>query len=187
MAEAMLRHRLLARGSDAHVRSAGLLLDHKPAHPYAVDTMQGLGLDLSHHRSRILSEEIVEQADLIIGMEMRHVREVLVISPDAFSRTYSLPDLVVRAEAAGPRSDPDMRGWLEELGAGRKRLDLLRVDHSLEVADPIGGSKRQFRRTADALGHLLDRLVPLAWPCPEPSGHHGGLSETSSTPIPRSN
>lgn len=186
MAEAMLRQRLLARGVDVRVSSAGLLLDHEPAHPYAVDVLRPLGLDLTHHRSRILSGEVVEAADLVLCMEQRHVREVLVTSPDSFHRTYTLPDLVLRAEQAGPRVAGDLRAWLERVGAGRKRVDVLRADHDLEVPDPIGGTKRQFRRTADTLGHLLDRLVPLAWPRPEPSGNHGGLSETTSAPVPRS-
>ena len=162
------------------------LLDHERAHPYAADTQAPLGLDLANHRSRILSQDILEAADLIIGMEQRHVREVMVVEPDAFGRTFTLPDLVRRAEEVGPRAHGDMRSWLAELGEGRKRLDLLKNDPKLEVPDPIGGSKRQFRRTAETLAGLLDRFVELAWPETGSSGHHGGLSETSTT-IPRSN
>lgn len=184
MAEAMLRHRLDERGVAAHVHSAGLLLDHEPAHQYAVDTLTPLGLDLTRHRSRILADDILETADLIIGMEQRHVREVLVVAPDALPKTFTLPDLVKRAEAVGPRQG-DMSEWLAELAQGRKRLDLLRNDPRLEVPDPIGGSKRQFRKTAESLGDLLDRLVDLAWPDVGPSGHHGALSEPS-IPTPRS-
>lgn len=189
MAEAMLRQRLEARGVSARIHSAGLLLDLEPAHPYAIDTLSPSGLDLTAHRSCIISSDILEPADLIIGMEQRHIREVLVVEPDAFSRAYTLPELVQRAEAVGPRTTPDFAAWLAEVGAGRKRLDLLRKDRALEVPDPIGGSKRQFRRTAEVLSALLDRLVELAWPVPAPSGHHGLSSEPpTSTPTltPRS-
>ncbi len=186
MAEAMLRQRLQARGIDARVSSAGLVLDHEPAHPHALDTLEPMGLDLTSHRSRILSEEIVAGADLIIGMEMRHVREAVFISAEAFERSFTLPDLVARAEAVGPRRDADLGSWLVDVGEGRRRADVLRIDPKLEVPDPIGGSKRQFRRTADHLGDLLDRLVELTWPEILLSGHHGDLSETPSTPVPGS-
>jgi len=184
MAEALLRQRLAARSVAARVHSAGLLLDHEPAHPYAADALQPLGLDLSAHRSRILSSELLEDTDLLIGMEMRHVREAIVVEPDVFGRAYTLPELVKRAEAVGPRTD-DFGSWLEAVGEGRKRLDVLKRDPRLEVPDPIGGSKRQFRRTTETLSALLDSFVALAWPDQGFSGHHGDLSDHSS-PSPRS-
>lgn len=185
MAEAMLRQRLVARHVPARIHSAGLLLDLEPAHPHAIDTLSAAGIDLTPHRSRIIESDIIEAADLIIGMEQRHIREVLVVEPDAFARAFTLPELVQRAEAVGPRTGTDFATWLDEVGAGRKRLDLLKKDRKLEVPDPIGGSKRQFRRTAEVLTSLLDRFVELAWPDPDVSGHHGHSSEIS-TPSPRS-
>jgi protein-tyrosine-phosphatase len=145
----------------------------------------GMGLVATSDSIDTLAELGVLMLLFIIGMEMRHVREVLVVDPGAISRAFTLPDLVKRAEAVGPRTDPDVRRWIEELAAGRKRLDLLKKDHGLEVPDPIGGSKRKFRRTAESLGDLVDRFVELTWPQAPPSGHHGGVSETSA-PIPGS-
>lgn len=185
MAEAMLRQRLAQRNVPARVHSAGLILDHEPAHPHAAETLKALGLDLASHRSRIIEPAIIESADLIIGMEQRHIREVAVIDPEAFDRAFTLPELVQRAEAVGPRTDIDLATWLAQVGEGRRRFDLLKRTKTLEVKDPMGGSKRVFRRTADSLGTLLDRFVDLAWPQPDPSGHHGPLSQSTS-PTPRS-
>ncbi len=185
MAEAMLRQRLALRNVPALVHSAGLILDHEPAHPHAAEILKPLGMDLASHRSRIVEPSIIETADLIIGMEQRHIREVSVIDPEAFDRSFTLPELVQRAEAAGPRQGIDVPTWLALVGEGRRRFDLLKRDAKLEVKDPMGGSKRVFRRTADSLGTLLDRFVALAWPEPDPSGHHGPVSQSTS-PTPRS-
>lgn len=184
MAEALLRQRLASRNIMAHVHSAGLLLDHEPAHPYATEVVKPLGLHLSGHRSRILSLDLLASTDLLIGMEMRHVREAVVMEPEVFGRAFTLPELVGLAEAVGPRTD-DLESWLAALGESRKRVDVFKRDPRLEVPDPIGGSKRQFRRTVEVLSTLLDRFVELAWPRGGFSGHHGDLSDHSS-PSPRS-
>ena len=177
MAEAMLADRVRARRLDVHVSSAGLLTDHEPAHPSARDTLARLGLDLSLHRSRLIDAEIVGQSDLIIGMEVRHVREVTMVEPSAFGRTFTLPELVARAEKAGPRLGA-FDDWLAEVGRDRTPSEVIRLDRELEVPDPMGMSKRTFRKVSDQLVDLVDRLMPLAWPEAAPTGHHGPAHET---------
>jgi protein-tyrosine phosphatase len=172
MAEALLRQRLSSRGVTAHVSSAGLLLEHEPADAHAVEVMAGLGLDLTGHRSRILDASLAAGTDLLIGMEQRHIREAVLLQPDVFPRAFTLPDLVARAEATGPRGAVPFPDWLAELGQDRRRVDVFRQDRRLEVADPIGGSRRAFRRTADQLADLLDRFVALAWSDDPATGHH---------------
>lgn len=44
-----------------------------PADPRAVSYATGLGLDLSHHRTSLLSQAEQRPGDLIIGMEPRHL------------------------------------------------------------------------------------------------------------------
>lgn len=172
MGEVMLQARLDAAGVPATVTSAGLLLEHEPADPHAREVVAEMGLDLSRHRSRILDRDRAARTDLLIGMEQRHVREAVMLEPDVMERAFTLPDLVARAERIGPRGDRPLGEWLAELGADRKRMDLLRTSKHLEVPDPIGGSRRAFRRTADQIGDLLDRFVALAWSSESSSGHH---------------
>ena len=164
MAELLLRERAARLRLPVHVSSAGLICDHEPAQPHAVDTLHRLGIDLTGHRSRIIDYSMLAGSGLIIGMEMRHVREVCVVEPEAFNRTFTLPDLVARAEATGPRRGESFEDWLAEVGQGRKRIDMIQRDQSLEVADPMGGSRRSFRRCAEQLTDLLDRFVAVAWP-----------------------
>jgi len=172
MAEVLLAHRSAVAGLSLHVHSAGLVCDHEPAQPNAVEAMARIGLDLSHHRSRIVDRDMVEAADLVIAMETRHVREIAVLDDGSFDRTFTLPDLVSRAEAVGPRTDADMASWLAALAEGRSRSDMLRQDRHREVPDPMGGSRRAFRKAADQIAGLLDRFVALAWPEGHPADHH---------------
>lgn len=164
MAEGILRARLAGVVPEVHVSSAGLMLHGHPAEPHAVKVMARQGVDITSHRSRVVSIEMLEKADLIIGMERRHVREVSALSYEVFQRAFTLPELVAVAEKHGVRHHTDLASWAHEIGHGRNSLEYLRDAAAHEVADPIGGSLRRFRSCARELNDLVDRLVPLAWP-----------------------
>lgn len=164
MAEGILRARLAERVPEVSVSSAGLLLQGHSAEPNAVKVMERSGIDISNHRSRVVGIELLESADLIIGMERRHVREVSALSVDVFKHSFTLPELVVLAEKHGPRTDGDLGAWAVELGHGRNALDYLRDSSAEEIADPMGASLRRFKSCAREIDDLLDRFVPLAWP-----------------------
>jgi len=170
IAEALLRARLEAVGAPAQVSSGGLLFDGRGAEPGAVAALARDGLDLTSHVSRTITAEMVSQADLVITMEYRHIREVATLDPAALGRTFTLPELVARATAVGARHRLSFADWLARLVQGRTADDVLRGDPTLEVTDPMGGSKRQFRRSADEVGELLDWFVALAWPSTERGG-----------------
>lgn len=164
MAEGILRARLTDRAPDVGVSSAGLMLQGHSAEPHAVKVMSRAGVDISNHRSRVVGMEMLEKADLIIGMERRHVREVSALSVDVFRRSFTLPELVMLAEKQGPRSGTDLGAWVAELGRGRNALEYLRDSSAEEVADPMGASLRRFKACAREIEDLIDRFVPLAWP-----------------------
>ena len=164
MAEALLRHRLEAAGVDAHVHSAGLLLDDRPASAEGVAVMSARGIDTSAHRSRRMTREMLRDADLVIGMAREHVREAVLLVPEAWSRTYTLKELVRRGEDVGARADDQpLEEWLEKVNAGRTRADLLGSSADDDVADPIGQSQSVYDKTADELDALIERLVRLVW------------------------
>lgn len=147
------------------VSSAGLLPGGAPATADAQRTVDGL----DDHVSRQLSPAMVEDASLVIGMERRHVREVVVSSPDVFGRTFTLRELVRRASAVGARGVDEgetVDQWLARVGAGRRAGDLVGDDPADDIADPIGQPLARYRATAAELADLLDRLVALAWPDP---------------------
>lgn len=160
MAAALLRARVPAGVS---VSSAGLLPGGAPATADARRTVDGL----DDHVSRQLSPAMVDDASLVIGMERRHVREVVVSSPDAFGRTFTLRELARRGSAVGARRVDEgeaFDGWLARVGAGRRLADLVGDDPADDVADPVGQPPAVYRATAAELAGLLERLVALAWP-----------------------
>jgi protein-tyrosine phosphatase len=180
MAEAIFRARAAERGLPATTSSAGLLFDAKPAEPNAVTALERLGVDLSTHRSRVIDEAMIERAGLIVAMEQRHVLEVATLVPGAFARTFTLPDLVQRAEKVGPRSSLTVADWVASLDEPRRRSQILRHNPDAEIPDPMGGTKRAFRRCADSLVDLVDRLIAVAWPEEGLTDQHG--RDEPSTP-----
>jgi len=166
MAEGLLRTRLESAALDAGVRSAGIYPGGAPATSHATAVLAGRGIDLRGHVSRTLAAAEVAEADLVIGMERRHVQEAVVLVPEAEAWSFTLRDLVARAEAApAPGPDEQVRAWAARLAAGRDRGDILGEGDD-GVADPIGLPRREYERTAAELDDLLTRLVARLFPQP---------------------
>jgi protein-tyrosine phosphatase len=86
---------LASRRRDLEVRSAGLAAGAgKPAEPGALRAAPRFGIDLAEHGARPLEREDVAWADLILGMQGRHAREVVRRWPDALSKTFLLGDFL---------------------------------------------------------------------------------------------
>lgn len=172
MAEALLRRRLAERGIDARVGSAGRSAQGRPASATAVEVMAAEGLDLGGHRSRRATTELVAAADLVIAMAREHVRDVVLLAPDALPRTFTLKELVRRGGEVGARADGEsLASWLARLDAPRGPFDHVGSSVGDDVADPIGRRAAVYERTATELGALVDSLVSLAFPTPaRPAG-----------------
>lgn len=121
------------------------------------------GFDLSSHQSRRLEDRHVATADLIVGMTREHVREAVVLDPTAWSRAFTLKELVRRARRR-PRGDEPLDQWLAALASDREAEDLLGTSEADDVADPIGLDRHAYEETADELDRLTAALVALAWP-----------------------
>lgn len=169
MAEGLLRERLRRAGVDAHVHSAGLITEDRAASDHGVTAMSRRGIDISAHRSRRLASGLVAVADLILGMERQHVREVAVLDRSAFERTFTLPELARTARVIGPRPpDESVHDWIRRAGSGRRPQDLLGSRAADEVPDPIGRPAREYEATARQLEELIDTVVHHLFPS------HGG-------------
>jgi protein-tyrosine phosphatase len=165
MAEALLRDRLARLGVEATVSSAGELPGGVHASPGSVSAMRARGLDISQHRSRATTRELLAGADLVVAMARRHLRNAVAVEPAVFARTFTLKELVRRAASHGARHpDQALADWLDGLHAGRTTQALLSEDPRDDVADPIGGPPRLYEATARELEELVDRLVALAFP-----------------------
>ncbi len=174
MAEGLLRERLGRAGVDAHVHSAGLVTEDRRASDHGVTAMSRRGIDISAHRSRRLAAGLITSADLIVGMELQHVREVAVLDRAAFDRAFTLPELARTAERLGPRrSDETVESWIRRASEGRRPSDMLGTRPDDEVADPIGRSAREYEATARQLEALVDTVVAHLFPHEHPSGPGG--------------
>jgi protein-tyrosine-phosphatase len=162
MAAALLRRHMTGAYFDADVASAGLSEGDQPAAFGAVRALRRRGLDLRGHKSQPATAELVRQASLVIALERSHVRELVLIDPDSWSRTFTLKELVRRGRLVGARrSEESAEDWIERVHAGRRREDLIGSDPLDDVEDPMGASAAAFERTADELDGLAMQLVEL--------------------------
>jgi low molecular weight protein-tyrosine phosphatase len=161
----MLQARLETLGVHAVVESAGLLESGREIASGTVRALAGHGMDVRRHRSRSLDATTVEAASLILGLERAHVREVVLLAPSAWSRAFTLKELVRRGEAMRQRQPGEsLDVWLARAHAGRSHHDLLGIDTTDDVLDPYGLADDAYMDTAAEIEDLVTKLAALAWP-----------------------
>lgn len=130
MAEALFRHATQGR-TDYRAISAGLgAVDGQPPSTYSVQAMKELGVDISKQRSRMLTAEMVKQADYILGMTHSHVDTVMLLYPQAAEKTFLLREF-------------------------DDTLDPFEKD----ISDPIGGSYAVYEHCRDQIEQGIASLV----------------------------
>ena len=162
MAGALLQRAFAEAGVPVSIETAGFLDAGQRVPEGVTEALSREGIDVAAHTSRTLTPEMIAGAGLVIGMERIHVRDVVLADPGAWSRTFTLKELVRRGEHIGPRrSGETAQAWLADAHRGRRTNELLGSDDTDNVADPMGGPQRAFDRTADELDELARRLVAL--------------------------
>lgn len=107
--------------ADISVSSAGTAaLDGHPASGLAVEVARAENINISNHRSRLLTQTQIIDADLIITMEAKHREAVGAVEPVALRYTYQITDFCDGHDAGVP--DP-IGG---DLTAYQQTFDLLR-------------------------------------------------------------
>lgn len=107
MAEAFLNDALHARGiRDVRVSSAGTFAPAgKPSTVLALTAMMERGLDMAEHRARLLTEDAVDEADLVLTMEEAHRRLIEKSMAGARGKVFTLRQFG-RNEGEGDVADP---------------------------------------------------------------------------------
>src|SRR5207245_5736140 len=130
MAEGIFRQVVKDRG-DYRVMSAGMeAMEGQPPRPYAVQAVRELGIDISGQRSRMLTPELVQQADFIFGMTHSHIDTVMLLYPHAAEKTFLLREF-------------------------DETLDLFEKD----ISDPIGGSYETYLNCRDQIEQGIASLL----------------------------
>lgn len=174
MAEYFLLDLADRRRLSLDVRSAGTARQGVPSPPEVVTAMSRFGLDLSGHRSRTFTEDDLEGADLIIGMERRHVRTAAVAAPATYRRMFTLKELDrIITSSGGPGPDEELRQWSLRVSEGRRLECHLGASLDDDVPDPMGRSLAVYDRTAEMVGALCTRLA---------DGLENALSPTAGRP-----
>lgn len=162
MAEALLARQLAQAGVDARVHSAGLLYDGESPPVDGIEVMATRGIDTSGHVSRKMTQEMLQDADLVIGMAKEHVREAVLLVPETWPKAFTIKELVRRGEEAGPRRPGQtLLDWTSSVHAGRTRAEMLGASAEDDVADPIGRRRSYYDDTAAELDDLTARLAKL--------------------------
>ncbi len=130
MAEGLFRHASAPRGQ-YRVLSAGLgAMDGQSPSPHAIQAVKELGIDISRQRSRMLTQELVDQADYIFGMTHSHVDTVTLLYPQAAEKTFLLREF-------------------------DETLDYFEKD----ISDPIGGSYQVYLSCRDQIEQGIASLM----------------------------
>jgi glycine hydroxymethyltransferase len=130
MAEGIFRLATQGRGA-YRAMSAGLgAAEGQPPSPFAVQAVKELGVDICNTRSRMLTAELVQQADYIFGMTHSHLDTVAMLYPPAAEKTFLL------------------REFDETLDSFDK-----------DISDPIGGSYDVYLNCRDQIEQGIASLL----------------------------
>jgi len=137
MAAALFDHKVseLGLADQFRAESAGTWgLDGQQAALDGQRVMFARGLDTSMHHSRVVNQEIIENADLILTMERGHAEALKVEFPAKRDKIYLLTEMI------GPPcdiDDPYQRGphRFEETAKELENILELGIDKILELAN----------------------------------------------------
>ncbi|MEW6159660.1 MAG: ribose 5-phosphate isomerase B, partial [Verrucomicrobiota bacterium] len=130
MAEALFRRAVEGRG-EYRVLSAGVgTMNGQPASAYSVRALQERGLDLSAHRSSMITAQMVHEADYIFGMTHSHVDAITLLYPQAAEKTFLL-----------------------------REFDETLEEFEKDLPDPIGGSYDVYLACRDQIERTIPLLV----------------------------
>jgi protein-tyrosine-phosphatase len=126
MAAAIMRRRIaeLSLEDQVEVSSAGVWAEEGyGASANAVTTLAARGLDLTDHRSRLLTPALLSRADLVLVMEEAHRRSLFYLAPQHLSKVYLLTEMSGRhADVADPFGGPP-EGYARTADALERLID----------------------------------------------------------------
>ena len=158
MAEVLLKQQL--QDPQTIVGSAGLgAAQSQPASSHATSAVKELGLDLSAHKSRPLTSDMVRAADAIFAMTHSHLDMILMLFPSASEKTFLVGEFAPKGQD-GEIADP----FGADLQAYRETRD--------QIQSAIPGIARylQTAQAPDGLLHAHHHRVTVAL-----GADHGGI------------
>lgn len=156
MAARFLQHEAEQRGLDVTVRSTGTHAFPGRAATYdGRRIMEALGVPMDDHRTLLMDDELLDWADLVIGLAVEHAREIVRDYPAAAERTFLLKEFLGLLPSL-PTYSGDPTAWVAHAAELRKRA-LRPAD--LDVDDPYGAREEAYRRVATEIQGLITTLA----------------------------
>ncbi len=154
----LLDRALLRRGLNAIVESGGFLEGGAPACSMMSSFASEIGLDLSFHVSRKVDDYSLGDARLVLTMERRHARDLMVEFDAGVERIFTIGGFIAQAGSFPPTGE-GLDEWLERLAPFRSHGEFLGMHCDDDIPDPHGDSKRVHRRAFDQLQFAMDRVA----------------------------
>lgn len=153
------------------VESAGTgAVDGLPATEQAVNlALKFGGHDPTAHRSRLLTDEILDDVDLVFAMSREHRSFVVAQRPSLTRRVFTIREfaslatvtgidaIVAAAVASGEQPRDRLRAVAETVSSSRGRIPF--VDSDLDVIDPYRRGQEVYEQTAAEIVPAADTVV----------------------------
>ncbi len=120
-----------------------------------VDVLTRRRIDLSQHRSYCLDDASIRAADLILTMESSHVQQATTLVPTAFPKIVPLrqaADILAREH-----KPVAIQQFVARLNTDRHPEEYL--GSNWDVADPYGGSRRQYHVAVEQIADLVSVVL----------------------------
>ena len=164
--ERMLQ-RELGRDGTVQVASAGIgALVGEPVHPPMAELVTAGGADVDGFAARRLTEAMVTDATLVLGMAREHRAAVVELRPGAVRRTFTLREFARLAGAVDPAaldarageavSTADRLRALIPLAAARRSQVAASED---DVVDPYRQAPAVYRASYDQIGPAVAAIA----------------------------
>ena len=139
---------LLARELEGHavVSSAGThAMVDSPIPEEMLLELRADGIDGAAHRGRLLTEQVMKEADLIVTMTREHRQRAVQIAPSALKRTFTLAELAASAGTGAVLESATVAERIRELPSAiaAHRYTLAGFDLD-DVPDPYRRSQRAY-------------------------------------------
>ncbi len=155
MAEGFLRYEAERRGLDIETRSTGThAWTGRAATIEGRKVMNEHGVSIDAHRTIELDSNLVNWADLLIGMSREHVRDTVREFPEATDKTFTMKGLLELLGDLPPYTETV--AWLDAAASMRERAESI---SDADIDDPIGEREAAYRRVAAEIRSLVENFA----------------------------
>lgn len=142
MAEALFKKMLKDQGKEPNkleIKSAGTCAwDGHDASPNTIEALRRKGIELEGFKSRLLTVDLIDQADLILTMTNNHKATTLYMRHDAENKVFTLKEYVNNGDC-------------------EKTNDYLNV-LKYDIRDPFGQSVEVYGQSLDEIEENLQKI-----------------------------